>query len=241
MTDPYTARAAGGPSALRLMMMIATIVIAAAGLAVVVAPGARADTCSDVEVVFARGTGEPVGLGRVGDAFVNDLRGDLGGRTVSTYAVNYPASYDFLKASEGANDASAHVQATVAACPDTKIVLGGFSQGAAVVDFLTAAPGPVFGYTNLLPASVADHVAAVATFGNPSNKIGRPLATWSQLYGAKVVDLCNGADPVCSPGGDRAAHSLYVEVGMTKQAADFAAARITGGETAVVSQLNGRG
>ena len=37
-------------------------------------------------------------------------------------------------AAEGANDASAFVQNTVATCPDTKIVLGGFSQGAAVID-----------------------------------------------------------------------------------------------------------
>jgi cutinase len=242
MTDPFTAREADGPSALRLLMMVATIIIAAAGLAAVAAPTARAaDACSNVEVAFARGTGEPVGLGRVGDAFVDALRADLKGQTVSTYAVNYPASYDFLKASEGANDLSAHIQSTAIACPDTKIVLGGFSQGAAVVDFVTAAPGPMFGFTNLLAPEVGSHVAAVATFGNPSDKIGRPLASWSQLYGARTIDLCNGADPVCSPGSDRAAHSQYVEAGMTNQAADFVAAQIKGAPTGVVNQLSGQG
>lgn len=237
MIDPYVASESDGRRALRLLMMLATVIIAAAGLAAVAAPAARAaEACADVEVVFARGTGEPVGLGRVGEAFVDELRRDLSGQTVTTYAVNYPASYDFLKASEGANDASAHVQATAAACPDTKIVLGGFSQGAAVVDFLTAAPGPVFGFTNVLPAPVADHVAAVAVFGNPAGKIGHTLPAWSPLYGAKAIDLCNGADPVCSPGDDRPAHSLYVETGLTRQAADFVAARINA-PAGVVNQL----
>ena len=242
MIDPYAASESDGRRALRLLMMLGTVMIAVAGLVAIAAPSARAaDACADVEVVFARGTGEPVGLGRVGDAFVDELRGDLLGRTVTAYAVNYPASYDFLKAAEGANDASAHIQATAATCPDTRIVLGGFSQGAAVVDFLTATQGPVLGFTNVLTPDVGNHVAAVATFGNPSNKFGRPLATWSQAYGARTIDLCNGADPVCSPGDDRPDHSLYVEAGLTSQGADFVAARIAEAGTGVVDQLNAQG
>ena len=52
--------------------------------------------------------------------------------------MNYPASLDFQTASEGVIDASNKVQATAAECPNTKIVLGGFSQGAAVAGYLTA-------------------------------------------------------------------------------------------------------
>jgi cutinase len=206
--------------------------IAAGGLLAAGAIGSGTPTasaalgCSDVEVVFARGTGEPVGVGREGQAFVDALKHDLRGHSVGVYAVNYPASYDFMQATDGANDASAHVQGTVAACPDTKIVLGGYSQGAAVIDFITAAPGPLFGFTNAMPPEVADHVAAVAVLGNPSARIGQPLTTLSPLYGPKAIDLCNGADPVCSVGDDRAAHSQYVEVGMTSQAAAFAADRV---------------
>jgi cutinase len=38
-------------------------------------PSATAEPCSpDVEVVFARGTGEPAGVGGVGQAFVDALR-----------------------------------------------------------------------------------------------------------------------------------------------------------------------
>ena len=222
-------------------------VFAAAGATLVAATGliglgmptaSAASACSDVEVVFARGTAEPIGIGRVGQGFVDSLKGDLKGKTVSVYAVDYPASYDFLKAADGANDASAHVQATVASCPATSIVLGGYSQGAAVMDFITAAQSPVFGFSNLMPPEVADHVAAVAVFGNPSDKIGHPLPALSPVYGAKTIDLCNGADPVCSDGDDRAAHSLYMEAGLTSQAASFAADRLSGhGDAAAATPL----
>jgi cutinase len=210
-----------------LLAGMATGGLIAAGLIGLGTPTASAAPgCSDVEVVFARGTDEPVGVGREGQAFVDALKSDLKGRKVSAYAVNYPASYDFMQAADGANDASGHVQATVAACPDTKIVLGGYSQGAAVVDFVTAASGPVVGFTNVMAPEVADHVAAVAVLGNPSAKFGRPLTELSPLYGSKTIDLCNGADPVCSAGDDRPAHSLYVEAGLTGQAATFATDRI---------------
>ena len=79
-----------------------------------------------------------------------------------------------------------------------------------------------------MPAAVADHVAAVAVFGNPSIRLlGGPLTALSPLYGYKTIDLCNGADPVCSTGDDRPAHSLYVEAGLTTQAAQFVANRLT--------------
>jgi cutinase len=210
--------------------------LATAGLIALAAPAAAvAPGCSDVEVVFARGTGEPAGIGRVGQAFVDSLRNQIGaGKTVGVYAVNYPASYDFLQAADGADDASAHVQATAASCPATEIVLGGYSQGAAVVDFITAAPGPILGFDNLMPDDVANHVAAVAVFGNPSDRIGHSLNALSPLYGAKTIDLCNGADPVCSDGDDRPAHSLYPESGLTSQAATFVADRLNGSQTAEV-------
>ena len=144
------------------------------------------------------------------------------------YAVNYPASHDFLKATEGASDASARVRATAAACPDTSIVLGGYSQGAAVIDGITGDPSALYGLGQPMPPEVANHIAAVAVFGNPLNRFGGPLTALSPLYGTKTIDLCNGADPVCSFGADRAAHSQYVQAGLTRQAATFVADRLSG-------------
>ena len=104
---------------------------------------ASAQDCPDIEVIFARGTDDTPGLGAVGDAFVGALRDKVGGRSVGAYAVNYPATYNFLLAGEGANDASAHVQYMMGACPNTRLVLGGYSQGAAVIDVITSVPVPV--------------------------------------------------------------------------------------------------
>jgi cutinase len=188
-----------------------------------VSPTASADPCSAVAVVFARGTHQEPGLGDVGQAFVNSLTSQLGGRSVDVYAVNYPANDDYHNsATAGANDASAHIQDIVASCPNTKIVLGGYSQGSTVIDLATAD----------LPAPVADHVAAVALFGEPSSGFssmlwgGQPLPTISPLYAGKTTSLCTPDDPICSPGGNIMSHVTYIQSGMTNQAAAFAAGRL---------------
>ena len=203
----------------------AAAVSAIAALAPLSPPPAGAAGCNDVEVVFARGTTEDPGIGRVGQAFVDDLRGRAGTRSVGVYPVNYPASYDFLAAADGANDASAHIQSVAANCPATRLVLGGYSQGAAIVDVLASVPFPVIGFTNPLPMDVANRVAALAVFGNPAAKIGLPL-TSSPFYGSKAIDLCNAGDPVCSSGNDVPAHRNYGPDGQTARAAAYVAARL---------------
>lgn len=176
--------------------------------------------CPDIEVVFARGTNDTPGLGRIGNAFVSSLRNKVGGRSVGAYAVNYPASFDFLAAAGGANDASGHIQWMVDNCPDTRLVLGGYSQGAAVIDVIAAVPFPAVGFNAPLPPNVPEHVAAVAVFGNPSAKLGLPL-TSSPVYGSRAIDLCNPGDPVCGEGDSVPAHRAYE--GAANDAANFVA------------------
>ncbi|MBW0012300.1 cutinase family protein [Mycobacterium sp.] len=199
---------------------------------------ASAATCPDVEVTFARGTNEPVGLGGVGQAFVDSLRSQVGHRSLGVYPVNYPATEDWPpSASAGATDASAHVHSMVADCPDTKLVLGGYSQGAMVIDLVTIARASVAGFNAAtLSADEADHVAALAVFGNPTDRyLGGPISEISPWYGAKAIDLCAPADPICSPGGlslpshdemFSAAHLSYKQSAMPSQAATFVASRL---------------
>src|SRR4030088_1351757 len=73
-------------------------------------PSASAAPCPDVEVVFARGTFEPPGVGATGEAFVDSLRPQVGGKTVDVYPVNYPASLDFQTAADGGIEASNKVR-----------------------------------------------------------------------------------------------------------------------------------
>jgi cutinase len=180
-----------------------------------------APKCNDIEIVFARGTDEPAGLGVVGKALVDALRPMVKNRSIGTYAVKYPASWDFLQVAAGANDASKRVQSIAATCPDSKIVLGGYSQGAAVMDVVTTSPIAGLGYTAPLPAAAVPHVAAVAVFGNPSARFGRPLTILSPDFGARTADLCNTNDPVCSRGDDFDAHVRYPQSGLVKLAAQW--------------------
>ena len=193
------------------------------------APSAAAVPCPDVEVVFARGTAEPAGIGRVGQAFTDALTAQVGGRTVGSYAVNYPASYDFLTTADGANDANNHITSMALTCPSTKVVLGGYSQGAAVMDMLAGVPplGNKIGEIGSAPPlspTAAVAVAAVAAFGNPATKFGQPLSSVGQFAG-RAIDLCKDGDPICSDGRNPLAHRGY-EDAMAQQAASFAAGRV---------------
>jgi cutinase len=201
-------------------------------------PSASAAPCPDIEVVFARGTFEPPGVGGTGQAFVDALRAKVGGKSLDVYPVNYPASLDFSTAADGFIDASNKIQDVATTCPNTKMVLGGYSQGAAVMAYATEDAVPS-GYAmpagiGPMPPEVANHVAAVALFGKPSSGFlqmiytGAPPITVGQLYTDKTTDLCIPEDSVCAPGGnDSAAHNLYPVNGMADQAADFAARRLS--------------
>lgn len=186
-------------------------------------PAAAAEPCPDTEVVFARGSGQPVGLGDVGEAFVASLKDQLPGRDVGVYPVEYPASTDYRNSALlGEADASAHIQATVANCPKTRLVLGGYSQGASVMEMSS----------NSLPAAVANHVVAVALFGPPSSPYstslwGGPLPVLASAYRAKSIDFCLAGDIYCEEDGNVVPHLMYVHDGKALEAATFAANRLT--------------
>ena len=221
-----------------LAAAMVTIWVALLSAPINLAP-AFAAPCPDVEVTFARATTEPPGVGVVGREFVDALRSQVGGRSVGVYPVNYPASEDFVPSvNAGTSDASAHVQSMIANCPNTKMVLGGYSQGAMVIDQITIAQFPIAGFVPAtLSADQADHVAALALFGNPADRyLGAPVSTASPWYGAKAIDLCAPGDPICTPGGGltapthdemfSAAHLSYPNSGMPAQAATFAASHL---------------
>lgn len=207
-------------------------------------PTAAADPCPDAEVVFARGTGEPPGVGGIGQAFTDALRAKAGTKSVGVYAVNYQASGDFadgiqfaLTVIDGIRDATNHIQVMAAQCPATKMVLGGFSQGAAVAAFTTSAEIPAGVPAALvpppMPPEIAGHIAAVALFGKPSNQFlgdaGAPQITIGPLYVPKTIDQCAAGDTICNgapPGPPTAAHTSYVADGMVDKAAQFAADRL---------------
>lgn len=205
---------------------ISACLLTAAGTLLGQAAPAQANPCPDAELIFARGTSEAPGIGRVGDALNAQLANQLGGRTIGVYPVNYPATYDFLTAADGAVDATNHMAAMTQRCPSTRYILGGYSQGAAVIDMLMGIPplgnkiGDV-GSAPPLPGSLADKVAAVAVFGNPATKFGNPVSAAMAPFAGKGIDLCADGDPICSRGRNPFAHTSYEKTDLVDQAAGF--------------------
>jgi cutinase len=206
-----------------------------------------AQPCPDVEAVFARGTSEAPGVGSVGEPFVEALRTAIGPKSLDVYPVNYEASSDFSdkiqfaqSVVDGIKDAGNHIEATAANCPKTRIVLGGFSQGAVVAGFVTSSKIPdgipaeyVSFLPKPMPPEIADHVAAVTLFGKPSaqwlQNYGAPVVTIGPLYAPKTLELCADGDTICNgdPGGlPSFAHASYPVNGMIGQAANFAASHL---------------
>jgi cutinase len=239
-----------------LVRFLAPAVFAAAGLSgsiagAAAAPIASAQPCPDVEVLFARGTGEDPGVGPTGQAFVDNLRGRIGGRSMDVYPINYPATQEWQTGLDGIRDAGAHVQSTAASCPQTKMVLSGYSQGAAVMGFVTSAavPDGVDPATVPKPLApdVANHVAAVVLFGMPNVRamdfLGQPPVVIGPTYAGKTIKVCAPEDPVCSDGMNFAAHDTYADDGsIVDKGAEFAASRVNAGPSgpaAVVGSPHG--
>jgi cutinase len=219
----------------RFAFAAAAVVLSTAGLiapTAVPAPGvlpSASAACPAVEVVFARGRLESPGVGALGNAFINALRSKTN-KNIGVYAVQYPADN---QVDVGANDMSAHIQSMMNNCPDTRLVLGGYSLGAAVTDVVLALPFNFFGFKNPLPAAADQHIAAVALFGNGSAWVG-PITNFNPVYSERTIELCHGADPICNPADPDTwqdnwpAHlaGAYISAGMANQAADFVAGRI---------------
>lgn len=192
-------------------------------------PTAAAAPCPDVEVIFARGRLESPGTGIIGRDFVSALRSKVR-KNIGVYAVNYPADN---QVDVGANDISRRIQYNMDNCPNTRLVLGGYSLGAAATDMVLAVPIPILGFKTTMPAGADSHIAAVALFGNGTQWLG-PITNFNPAFQDRTIELCHRADPICNPADpdtweanwpDHLA-AAYQKAGMINQAADFVAGKL---------------
>ena len=151
--------------------------------------------CPDAEVVFARGREEPAGVGLIGQSFITALRKKVPQLTIGSYGVNYPANTEVDVA---ANDMSGHAQSMAASCPNTKLVLGGYSLGAAATDVVLAVNIADSASPIPCPRAMDRHVAAVALFGNGTQRVLGPVPNFSPVFAGKTIDLCAPNDPICT-------------------------------------------
>ncbi|KAF9014222.1 cutinase [Cyathus striatus] len=147
----------------------------------------RTQSCSDVHVLFARGTAEIGILGTVvGPPFCAALSKALGRKSVAFEGIDYPATIArFLVGGDpGASITMASRVSSIAGqCPNARIVMSGYSQGAQV----THNPA------NRLSASVQKRVNAVVTFGDPFDKKNLP-----GILQDRRDTFCNTGDLICS-------------------------------------------
>ncbi|MGK5682312.1 cutinase family protein [Actinoplanes sp. URMC 104] len=189
--------------------------------------GQNAAGCSDVELVFARGTGEPQGLGIVGRPLAQALAGELPNAKVGSFAVVYAAASNQASAGPGATNMTQHIQQVAQNCPETQFVIGGYSQGATVTDIAIGIRG-VGTQGQAIPANLRSKVAAVVVYGNPLGIRRQTIAQAAPEFAGRAKEFCNTGDPVCGGGSNFAAHLAYARNGTVGQGAQFAADQIGG-------------
>ncbi|PWY61670.1 cutinase-domain-containing protein [Aspergillus eucalypticola CBS 122712] len=149
--------------------------------------------CKELTFIFARGTSETGNMGTiVGPEVASDLK-SLTSNKVAVQGVDYPADWAGnadMGASGGSTMASLVKQA-ISQCPNTTVVVGGYSQGAMVVH-------------NAASQLSSGEIQAAVLFGDPLK-----AESVDTLDSSKVKEFCATGDPVCENGSDVMAHLSY--------------------------------
>jgi cutinase len=129
--------------------------------------------------------------------------------------VNYPAHQDI---GPGVSDLTGQLNSIANRCPNTRIIVGGYSLGAGVTNRVLNDP---------LSPGVDDRIVAVVLFGNASRLLDVPLAPGPEFDG-KSIDVCNPRDPICSGGPFAPSHLqlAYIAGGGVNSAVEFAMSKI---------------
>ncbi|KAI9055949.1 hypothetical protein LZ554_000884 [Drepanopeziza brunnea f. sp. 'monogermtubi'] len=148
------------------------------------------NSCTAYTVIFARGTAEPGNVGiLVGPPFFAALKAQLGPGQFSVQGVNkYSASVEgFLAGGDarGSKEMAAQISDAFLDCPETKLVVAGYSQGGQLVHNALAA----------LPAKVAAWVSKVVLFGAPND-----ATVTLNIPPDKVWKACHPEDDICDGG-----------------------------------------
>ncbi|KAL9091539.1 MAG: hypothetical protein Q9159_001399 [Coniocarpon cinnabarinum] len=163
----------------------------------------QAAGCAEVAVFYARGTGDPGVNGVVvGPALEKNLKSALGSK-MSYTPIPYSAgvSGDIPGGQQPGTTAYLNqIKEKTASCPQTKIVLSGYSQGGWLV--------------HTTARQLGKPIAAAVTFGDPF-KGGTPQGCAPEHY----KTFCQIGDPVCGEGVNIASHLSYAS--QTGQAAQF--------------------
>ncbi|KAF9452243.1 carbohydrate esterase family 5 protein [Macrolepiota fuliginosa MF-IS2] len=224
---------------------LTAFVLTASALSVAALP-APTSPCAAVHIIAARGSTEPPGPGAIG-ALVTQVQ-QQSSQTVSTAAVDYPATLtNYANSSAQGTSATKTMLTNQAnACPNQKIVLVGYSQGAHIIGDAVAGGGGVAGLGAATPpvsASIANRVNAILQLGDPRHVPGQsfdrgtslrdglfprlPSQQYSSTLQPRIESFCDFNDPFCDSGLDTEVHLTYLDR-YQNQAAQFILQQIGG-------------
>jgi hypothetical protein len=196
-----------------------------------------APECADLHWIGAAGSGQRDGVGLTTNAGMGgvvyqsylQLRSDLAasGRTIDAEAVQYPAApvplegglggwMGFMDSVDEGSDATAEqFEKFTERCPDTKVVLAGYSQGAMVIhrnlhdlaDDPHVAAALLIADGDRLPVDNTINMGSTASLpsGVPGKGVAQehsflasaPTAKLPPELGARTLSVCDVGDPVC--------------------------------------------
>ncbi|KAK7534701.1 cutinase-domain-containing protein [Phyllosticta citribraziliensis] len=143
--------------------------------------------CKKVSLIFARGTSEQGNMGSVvGPPLASHLASAIGSGNLAVQGVEYSASAAGAASggdASGASKMTSLADDVVKKCPDTQVVLGGYSQGAQLVHKAGSS----------IASSTAAQVKAVVVFGDPLK--GQAI---KNIDSGIVKTYCHEGDEVCS-------------------------------------------
>ncbi|KAF1810061.1 cutinase-domain-containing protein [Eremomyces bilateralis CBS 781.70] len=146
-------------------------------------------SCKEVVFIFARGSGEPGNIGMIiGPPLISALKALVPNTAVQ--GVPYSAGIAGNLQRGGTDQASINTATQIfnqanTKCPDSIIIAGGYSQGAALMHRTI----------EKLPDNVKNKIAAVVTFGDTQNEEDK--GTIPNFPPEKVKIFCNENDGVC--------------------------------------------
>ncbi|KAK9444280.1 Cutinase [Metarhizium brunneum] len=191
-------------------------------------PGDDAEGCaSGLYIISVRGTGEEQGIGVAGTLLGKKVAEQVKGSKI--VGLQYPATLASppypSSVGNGTKNLTELLEDYHKSCPDGKVAILGYSQGAQVsLDTLCGTDEAGFTTTDAISSSAVDNVVSVALFGDPthianvsydrgtSKKNGlfpRNNSASCEKYASKIASWCDTGDVYCDLGEDTAVHGQY--------------------------------
>ncbi|KAL2065494.1 hypothetical protein VTL71DRAFT_3164 [Oculimacula yallundae] len=206
-----------------------------------------------VHIIVARASTEKPGEGIIG-AVATQVQEAVPGS--DSEAVDYPATLQDYLTSEGlgVKGMTKLIESYAARCPESKMALMGYSQGAQVIgDVMCGTSTPAFNSTPPLPADMSKNIVAIIQMGDPAHianlpqDVGnstrngifqRPNTTSCAAMESITKSFCSADDRFCDSGNSIPVHLSYVKEFGT-QAKEFVVQKAMATNGTIAASVNG--